>query len=149
MSNLAYTRMLSVDDTDISQLISMYQAPEISQYLSIGESYFHYVTGTENVFYYKVLFDNNLIGSIHLEKQETLLYMSILIFPEFQRMGHGTSVLKDIQNDVFELNYERIEVSIDESNSASLRLFENAGFTFVSKDGELMNFIYQNFKRKA
>ena len=37
-----------------------------------------------------------------------------------------------------------IEVAVDENNIASLRLFENAGFTFVSKEGVLLYFIYQS-----
>ncbi len=143
MDNLTYTRMLSSDDKDVSQFMSVCQAPEISQYLSIGDNYFHYVTGTKNVFFYKALINNKLIGSIHLEKHEKILYMSILVFPEFQRMGLGTRIVKDMEKDLFELGYERIEISIDEKNSASLRLFENAGFTLVSKDEELMNFVYQ------
>ena len=143
MINMTYTRMISVDDTDIPQLILIYQIPEISQYLSIGENYFPYVTNTTNVFFFKVYMNNKLIGSIHLEKQEKTLYMDILVFPEFQRMGFGTRIIKDIQDDIFELDYEKIEISIDERNSASLRLFENAGFTFVSKEDELMNFVYQ------
>ena len=34
MSNLRYTRMLTEDDADITQLIKIYQMPEISQYIS-------------------------------------------------------------------------------------------------------------------
>jgi RimJ/RimL family protein N-acetyltransferase len=146
MSGLTYTRMLSVDDIDIPRFISIYQKTEISQYLSIGDNYFHYVTNTTNVFFYKVYSNKNLIGSIHLEKQKKLLYMDILVFPEFQRNGLGMRIINDIQNDIFEFDYERIEISIDERNSASLRLFEKAGFTFVSKDEELMNFLYQRRK---
>ena len=33
--------------------------------------------------------------------------------------------------------------AIDETNSASLKLFENAGFRRVSKDDELINLVYQ------
>ena len=65
--------------------------------------------------------------------------MDILVFPEFQRMGFGTKIIKDIQDDVFELEYEKIEVSIDESNVASIQLFSNAGFVFMSKEDELIN----------
>ena len=84
-----------------------------------------------------------MIGTIHLEKHENLLYMDILIFPEFQRKGFATKVIKDIQNDIFELDYKKIEISIDESNDASLKLFENAGFTRTSREDELINFVYQ------
>ena len=54
-----------------------------------------------------------------------------------------TDLIEDIQNDIFKLNYNKIEISIDETNSASLKLFENAGFTRTSKDDELINLVYQ------
>ncbi len=146
MRNFTYARILGEDDRDIPQLITIYQMPEIAQYLSISDNYFHYVSNTANVYFYKVYENNELIGSIHLEKQENLLFMTILVFPEFQKMGFGTRIIKDIQNDVFGLEYERIEISIDERNTASIKLFGNAGFLCISKDDELINYIYQKTK---
>ncbi len=143
MSDLTYTRIISEDDVDICELLQIYQMPDISQYISVGNNYFHYVTNTENVYFYKIYKNEKLIGAIHLEKYENLLYMDILIFPKFQRMGFATKVIKDIQNDIFKLNYKKIEISIDETNIASITLFENAGFSFVSKEDELINFVYQ------
>ena len=52
-------------------------------------------------------------------------------------------IVNNIQNNMSGLDYERIEISIDETNVASLRLFENAGFIRVSKEDELINFVYQ------
>lgn len=138
--------MLFEDDIDIPQLITIYQIPEIARYLSISENYFHYVTNTADVYFYKVYDNNNLIGSTHLEKQGTTLFMDILVFPKFQRMGLGTTIIKDIQNNILGLDYDRIEISIDETNTASLRLFENAGFIRISKDDELINYVYQRRK---
>ena len=140
---LTYTRVLSEDDADISQLTKTYTQPNISQFISISDNYFSYVINTPNVHFYKVYENEKLIGAIHLEKNENLLYMDILIFPEFQRMGFATRVIKDIQNDIIGLNYDRIEISIDESNIASIKLFENAGFSFVSKEDELLNYVYE------
>lgn len=57
MGNLTYKRMLIEEDIDIPQLRTIYQLPEIARYLSISESYFRYVTNTEDVYYYKV-YDN-------------------------------------------------------------------------------------------
>ena len=142
MNELTYTRILTEDDSNIPHLLQIYQQPNVSQFISISDSYFHYVTNTPNVYFYKVYEKEKLIGAIHLEKNENLLYMDILIFPEFQKMGFATRVIKDIQNDIFGHNYDRIEISIDESNIASLKLFENAGFTFVSKEAELLNYVY-------
>ena len=41
MHNLTYKRTLREDDMDIPQLITIYQTPEISQYLSISNNYFY------------------------------------------------------------------------------------------------------------
>ena len=142
-TELTYSRILSEDDSDISHLLDIYQQPAISRFLSISNNYFHYVTNTENVYFYKVYASEKLIGTIHLEKCEDLLYMDILIFPEYQRMGFATSVVVDVKNDAFGLKFKRIEIAIDESNAASIKLFERAGFTFVSKEDELLNYAYE------
>ena len=143
MSNLTYGRILLENDVDIPRLIAVYKMPEIARYLSISDNYFRYVTSTESVRYYKVYENDRLIGAIHLEKQGNVLFMSLLVLPEFQGMGLGTKIVKDIQSDVFELSYDKIAVSVDEGNTASLRLFENAGFIRVSKENELVNYVYQ------
>ena len=143
MNNLVYSRLLAENDADVSRLMQVLQLPEISRYLYISDHYFDYVTNTANVYFYKVYENKELIGSIHLEKPGSILYMDILVFPEFQGKGYGTKIIKDIQRDIFDLHYERIEVSIAESNTASLKLFRNAGFEFVSQEDGLLDFVYK------
>ena len=143
MDDLNYEQLLNENDIAIPQLQTIYQFPEVSRYISISDNYFFYVTNTTNVYFYKVLNNGEMIGTIHLEKHENLLYMDILIFPKFQRKGFATKVIKDIQNDIFKLDYKKIEISIDESNGASLKLFKNAGFVRISREDELINFVYQ------
>ena len=135
--------MIFGDDADVSKLVEIYQAPEIARYLSISDNYFHYVTNNENVHFYKVYKNGEMIGTTHLEQQGIVLFMDVLVFPKFQRVGLGTQIIRDIQDDIFQLGYENIEISIDEANTASLRLFGNAGFVFTSKEGELLNFVYK------
>ena len=43
--------------------------------------------------------------------------------------------------------FERIEVAIEEGNIASIKLFEKMNFVFLSKDGELINYVYQKLPR--
>ncbi len=143
MNELTYIRILSEEDADIPELLRIYHQPQVSHFISIGDNYFQYVTGTENVYFYKVYDSENLIGAIHLEKCKDTLYMDILILPEFQKKGFATRVIRDIQNDIFALGYKRIEISIDESNIASIKLFENAGFVFVARDDELLSYVYE------
>lgn len=146
-SYLEYKRLTNENDVDIPYLLQVHKAPEIARFLSIDETnYFSYVTNTANVYFYKVYQNNKLIGSTHVEKQGNILFMDILVFPEFQRTGLGTKIVKDIQNDILGHDYEKIEISIDKRNTASLKLFEKACFIEVSTDDELINYIYERRK---
>ena len=142
MNELTYKRIVSQEDKDIFLINEIHSKPEIKKYINIGDNYFNYVTTTENVFFYKVYKERNLVGTIHLEKNDNIIYMDILIFPEFQKSGLGTKVINDIKNDIFNLSFKKIEVSIDENNIPSLRLFEKVGFKFVSQEDELKNYEY-------
>ena len=116
---------------------------EISQNISIGDNFFRYVTTTENAYYFKVYENGDLIGTAHLEKRGSTLSVAILVFCEYQRQGFGTRIVKDIQDGVLGIEYDNIEISIDERNTASLKLFENAGFVRVSQEEELINMVYR------
>lgn len=142
MSNLTYQRMLDENDSDLPKIKAVYQLRDVEQYLDMNDNYFRYVTGTENVYYFKVFENERLIGATHLEKLGNTLFMALLVFPEYQRLGFGTRIVKDIQSGVLPLMYDTIEISIDERNTASLKLFEKAGFIRVSQDGELINMVF-------
>lgn len=140
---MTYTLLTSTKDADIPQLLSNHLLPEVSRFISINKrKYFKFVTETENVFYYKILKNSTLVGSVHCEISGTALYVSLLIFPEFQNNGYGTKVIKDIIDGVLPLNFDSIEVSIDKINLPSLRLFEKVGFAKSSVDGGLINYTY-------
>ena len=139
---MTYERITSEVDKDIPHLNTILEMPEISRYISVDKANFwRYVTSTKNVFYYKVYDEDALVGAIQLELSGGVLYMDIMVIPEFQRQGIGTSVIRDIQNGVLPLSFERIEISIDESNIASIRLFEKMGFRFISKSDVLLKYI--------
>ena len=142
LGDLIYTRLTQMDDADIARISVVYDLPEIARYIAIGEQYFDYVTGNETVYFYKVFDENALIGTIHLETQGDTMFLSVVVFPQYQNAGCGTKILTDIQKDVFGLGYKRIEVSIDETNIASIRLFEKVGFAFVSQEDELKNYVW-------
>ena len=139
---MTYERITSEVDKDIPYLNTILEMPQISRYISVDkENFWRYVTETENVFYYKVVDDGALVGAIQLELSGDVLYMDIMVIPEYQRRGIGTSIIRDIQNGALPLSFERIEISIDESNIASIRLFEKMGFRFISKSDVLLKYI--------
>lgn len=140
---MKYVQITSEKDNDIPYLISIHKIPEISHFISINEeNYFHYVTTTENVFYFKVYKNDDLVGTVHCELFDKMLCMSILVIPIFQKRGIGTAILYDIQNGVLPLTYTHIRVSIDKFNSSSLRLFKKMDFTKISEEEDLIDFIW-------
>lgn len=140
---VTYQRLTGEQDKDIPYLHSLYKLPEISRFISIDEdNYWHYVTTSESVYYYKVYDEERLVASIHCELSGNILYMDIMAVPEYQKKGIGSTVLRDIQNGVLPIAFEQIEVSVDESNTASINLFEKMNFRYVSRDGELVNYVY-------
>ena len=118
--------------------------PEISKYISIDEvNYWHYITTTANVFYYKIYKGDCLVAAVHCELSDKTLYMDLVVIPKYQKDGIGTMIIRDIITRKLQLDFERIEVSIDESNIPSIRLFEKMQFCYVSKEDELLNYVYQ------
>lgn len=143
MYNLIYDKIININDEHIPLIKEIHDKLEVSKYINISDNYFNYVTTTEKVYFYKVFNKDVIIGTIHLEIYSEKLYMYILVFPEFQRLGYGTKILSDLKSKVLGLEYKAIEVAVDENNIASLRLFENAGFVTISKEDELINLAYK------
>ena len=108
----------------------------------IGICDWKYITSTDNVYFYKIYKDDILLATIHLELGDCVLYMSVVVFPEFQKQGIATTILKDMQAGKLGLDFDKIQVSIDENNTASIKLFESAEFVCVGKDEELWEYEY-------
>ena len=140
---MTYRLVKKFDDEDIPTILSVYKQPSISQFISIDEeNYWKYITITDNVYFYKIYKDDILLATIHLELVDCVLYMAVVVFPEYQKQGIATTILKDIQTRKIGLDFDKIQVSIDEKNTASLKLFESAGFMCVNKDEELLEYEY-------
>lgn len=65
------------------------------------------------------------------------------MIPKYQNVGIGTTIIRDIITGKLQLDFEKIEISIDKSNIPSIRLFEKMQFCYVSKEDELLNYVYQ------
>ena len=138
-----YQRITGTDDPDIPYLTAILHLPEISRFLSIDDDhYWSYVTSSENVCYYKAYDGETLVGAVHLETDQKTLYMDIMVMPDYQRRGMGTKILGDILGGKFPISFDTVEVSVDERNAASIRLFEKMGFLRVSQEDELINYRY-------
>ena len=140
--NLKFIRVISESDKDIAYIQAIHRIPQISRFIGISDNYFAYVIENSNVYFYKVFSDDILVGTAHLEICDSTLYMDIVVVPQYQNKGIGTNILRKIQGGSLPITFDRIEVSIDENNTASKRLFEKMGFVFVSKEDELENYLY-------
>ena len=140
---MIYRLIMDFDDEDIPTILSVYRQPSISRFISIDEeNYWKYITSTDNVYFYKIYKDDILLATIHLELVDCVLYMSVVVFPEYQKQGIATTILKDIQTRKIGLDFDKIQVSIDEKNTASIKLFESAEFVCVGKNTELLEYEY-------
>ncbi len=132
---------LTPDDEDIPYLLEVHRAPDISKFIGIDfHSYFYYVTNTDNVDYFKVLFQNRMVATVHVEKQADILYLCILTLPEYQRRGVATQILKDIKSKQFVQGFSKIQVAIDKDNIPSIHLFEKAGFVLSCENCNLLEY---------
>ena len=140
---MIYRLIKGLDDEDIPTILSVYRQPSISRFISIDEeNYWKYIASSDNVYFYKIYKDNILLATIHLELVDCVLYMAVVVFPEYQKQGIATTILKDIQTRKIGLDFDKIQVSIDEKNIASLKLFESAGFVCTGQDEELLEYEY-------
>ncbi len=140
---MKFLQVTSLKDTDIPRLLDVHMLPEVSRFIDIIEKkYFKFVIENKNVFYYKIFDKDTLIGSVHCELAGKTMYLSLLIFPEHHNKGYGTKTLEDIINKTIPLDFEVIEVAINDDNHPSLHLFEKVGFVRTSVDGGLINYTF-------
>lgn len=131
---------LEKNDPEIGLVRKMHDEPTVSKYISISDQYFDYVTGTENVVYLKIESHDELIGGIHSETAGTVLYLSICIREQYRKKGFATAALRRFISLVPD-PVERIQVSIEETNVPSIRLFEGLGFSETAREEELIDYI--------
>ncbi len=131
---------LARNDPDTDTVKRMHSEPTVAKYISISDDYFEYVTGSDNVTYYKIKTCGELIGGIHSEIVDTVMYLSICIQPQYREKGFAASALKKFIS-LIPHTVERIQVSIDETNIPSMRLFESLGFSKAGQEEELIDYI--------
>ncbi len=128
-------------DGHIPFLLEIHSLPEISKYIGIDrEKYFDYVTGTNHVDYFKVMLENKIVAAVHIEKQSDILYLSILVLPEHQNKGFGAQILEDIKSQRLAQGFSKIIVSIDKTNTPSIKLFEKHQFVLSGEDDDLLEY---------
>ena len=140
---MKFVLLRSVNDIDMAKIQSVYDHFSISRFMSIDkDNYWHYITETENVYFYKVYNHTKLVSTIHCELHDRVLHLAVAVFPEYQNMGLGVTILKAIQNGNLDISFDKIHASIELQNIASRKLFEKVGFSCIGKDAELFEYEY-------
>ncbi len=132
---------LDKNDIDMVNIKAMHSEPTILKYISISEMYFDYVTNTENVVYYKIFINSKLIGGIHSEILNDIMNISICILPEYRKQKFASLAIEKLIASV-KNSISKIQVSIDETNVASIKLFEHLGFKKDKQEDELIDYVY-------
>ncbi|VEU82104.1 GNAT family N-acetyltransferase [Acholeplasma hippikon] len=127
-------------DSDIEPLLKLYH--DNKKYISVSANFFEYVLENDFVYLYKIFSDDKLIGTLHLEQDDEILYLSIMIDKDYHHQGYATYTLKEVLKDSFHLGYKKIVVYIDKNNLNSIKLFEKVGFKFKEEDKELLTYVY-------
>lgn len=123
MSELALKK-LERNDSDISVLRKLHNDPSVNKWLSIGDNYFEYCTSTQNVQYIKILLSGAIIGGIHIERNNDILYLSIFIASEYRQKGYARECIGHIV-DKFTEGINFIKVSIEEENIPSIKFLNH------------------------
>ena len=143
MNVLKFVLLESTEDNELEILKDNYSKPSVERFVEINkEKFWSYITETENVYFYKVYNENTLSGTVQCEIYDRILYLAIVVFPEYQNKGIGTDIIKFVLDGRTGLDFKEIQVSIDEKNTASMKLFKNSGFIETGKDGELIDLQY-------
>ena len=83
-----------------------------------------------------------LIGDIYLKEEQDTIWIGYTIAPAYARQGYAGEVVQALCNHLMAEGYATVNAGAEPENTASIRLLEKLGFTFIEKDqhGEL---IYQ------
>ena len=126
-------------DPDLDELNRIHQEPSVSRFVSISDKYFSYITETASVCYYKIITNGILLGGIHREIHSKTMYLSICVDEKNRRLGIAEKSLKKIIS-IIPSAVKTIEVSIEETNKPSIRLFQKLGFQIAEQDNELITY---------
>ncbi|MBR4435756.1 MAG: GNAT family N-acetyltransferase [Clostridia bacterium] len=123
----------------MDELMLIHQEPSVSGYISISGNYFHYVTETDGVVYYKIMTDGILTGGIHSEIHGKTLSLCVCVGEKYRRLGIAEKALNQIIS-VVQCDVKTIEAAIEETNTPSNNLFQKLGFQVSYQEGKLITY---------
>ncbi len=137
MKVIEYVRL----DSENSHLLEELKNDEsINQFIHVSENFLNYLLSSENVLYNFIYSYDNLVGSVHIETYDYYAVFSIEILNSYQRQGIASQVLKDLKDNIFNLDITHYKVAIEPNNIASTQLFSKSGFIHTGYEENLLVF---------
>jgi len=126
---------LKTNDNDLTKLAMIHKEPSISRFISISDNYFEYVTNTDGVTYYKIIFNDVLVGGLQTEIKDKSMCLCICVDEKYRRKRIAETALKQLI-EKHNTDIKDITVYIDNTNLDSIALFTKLGFYIVNKSDD-------------
>lgn len=114
----------------------------------LTEEFINYVASNPDYRCWMIASDNEFVGKVDVEIEESKIYLSIIIRPDHRRKGYGKQALQQVISKYMNTGIKQMIAGIFHTNEASKRLFLSVGFTPLSKDPDedgFINFVF-NYK---
>lgn len=83
-----------------------------------------------------MLLNDRAIGYGHLDRDEEIVWLGIAINKKFQGMGLGKKMMKYLINTAINHKLSKISLTVDQSNTPAIKLYELFGFVRQRKVNE-------------
>ena len=99
------------------------------------------------LFFWKLKFNNNIIGFIRLDKKNRAFYLNYLINKSFRNRGHGSNIIRlMLKKRVLKKRKLKILAISKKQNLKSIRAILANNFYKISKKNNIVRFKYENRK---
>jgi RimJ/RimL family protein N-acetyltransferase len=137
----------NLDEVELRQLDIWFQDAELRRRIQPPTPlWFNYVSNTPGCYAWMVYDGDVAIGQLQLDTYaDNTGSIGLVVNPQLRNQGHGKRILRSFLQRSEVTRLERLEVTIEPDNIASLRCFHKAGFIQVSSepDGEgFLHFAY-------
>lgn len=120
---------------------SWYHDADSSHVEKLTEEFINYVASNPHYDCWIISSNNEFIGKVDAEIEDSKVYISIIISPDYRRRGYGKKVLQRSLDQYADSGITQVIAGIFHTNEASKRLFLSAKFLPRSNDPDEDGFI--------
>ncbi len=82
--------------------------------------------------------DEEFIGYGHLDNENEIIWLGVVVLEKFQNMGYGNILLKLLLEKAKEKKIERIRLSVDKKNLSAVNLYKKFGFLKIVERNQVL-----------